>query len=154
MYHTQIGKATLKVNIFMSRFHILKAGWSVLSPSESYRALKTMKEYKKTHPRCELTGSDKKVQIHHIQPVWACPERAADPTNMVSLSTSANVHLLFGHDGVFKNKYVSNIKEICEQVAALKSQSQVVHRVEAQSVRPSRWWKGLFAKILMKLVDI
>lgn len=108
------------------RFYIQNAGWSVLNPSQAYQAKKAMDKYRKLHPLCEITGSNKNVQVHHIIPVFADPTLAADMNNMISLSTSANIHLLFGHNGNFGAKYVKNIKKIAEDIRNITSTSEVV----------------------------
>lgn len=85
-----------------------------------------MDKYRKLHPLCEITGSNKNVQVHHIIPVFADPSLAADMNNMISLSTSANIHLLFGHNGDFGSKYVTNIKKIAEDIRNVTSTSEVI----------------------------
>ncbi len=109
-------------------FNILDAGWSILHSKEAYAARKAMKLYKKYHPICEITGSTKNVQVHHIIPVWADPTKAADPDNFISLSTCSNVHLLFGHGGNYANRYVGNIRDVAERIREIKSQSIIVNR--------------------------
>ena len=113
-----------------------------------------MKEYKKKHPLCEFTNTRKDVQVHHIVPVWACPERAADKTNMISLSTSANIHLLFGHNGNFHNRYVANIKDIAESVRGTIGKSEVVRRVETQSIKGKNRIAGWIVDFLLWWLDV
>ncbi len=75
--------------------------------SRTPECLKAMKEYKKLHPRCEISGSLKAVEPHHKKPVHLHPELAADPHNFISLSTDVfgcNLHLLFGHKGNYKKE--------------------------------------------------
>ena len=114
----------------MSIIKTLEAGWSTLSPSDAYKAHKAMSEYKKIHPSCEISGTLKDVQVHHIIPVWANPALASDKTNMISLSTSVNVHLLYGHSGNFRTKYVSNIKDIANMIVDSKKLSVVENRID------------------------
>ncbi len=69
--------------------------------------LKAMKEYKRLHPACEITGSLKGVEPHHILPVHLYPEHAANPNNFICLSTKVmgcNLHLLIGHLGNYKKE--------------------------------------------------
>ena len=73
-----------------------------------------MKEYKEAHPYCEATGTDKKVEPHHIYPVWMSPEKAADPNNFICLSTKVfgcNLHLLLGHNGDYVKGFNLFVRE-------------------------------------------
>lgn len=110
------------------RFTIQNAGWTALHPIKASKTRKAMREYRKTYTKCEITGSTKKLQTHHIIPVWKNPELADDPNNFIVLSASSNIHHIFGHDCSFKTKYVSNIKEIAQEISRIKAQSKVVHR--------------------------
>lgn len=110
------------------RFLIQNAGWAALNPIKAIEAQNAMSVYRKTHPLCEITGSDKKVQIHHIIPVWSNPDLAADPNNFIALSTSANIHSIFGHDRSFGHKCVSNIKTIAEKIRDIKKESIIINR--------------------------
>ena len=115
-----------------NRFIIQNAGWVALHPLDAAAARRAIREYKKNIPYCEITGSDREVQTHHIVPIWADPSRAADPTNLINLSARVNIHHLFGHDGNFRTKYVSNIRELANEMFKLSLKRKVVHRVEAQ----------------------
>jgi hypothetical protein len=121
------------------RFLAQNSGWSILNPKQAYAAHKAMREYRELHPTCEITGSKNKVQVHHIEPVWSNPEKVADPNNFISLSASAHIHLIFGHDGNFKSKYVLNVREISDKIKEIKKQSVVVNRISAQSDKS--WFK-------------
>lgn len=110
------------------RFFIQNVGWSVLNPSQAYKAKKAMDVYRKLHPFCEITGSNKNIQVHHIIPVFANPQLADSLDNMISLSTSANIHLIYGHNGDFGAKYVSNIKKLAEDIKSITSTANIVFK--------------------------
>lgn len=110
------------------RFTIQNAGWSILNPIKASEAREAMNNYRKLHPVCEITGSPNKVQVHHIIPVWADPNLAADPNNFISLSAQAHIHIIFGHNGNFGKYYVKNVKDIAERIRNIKSQSDIVER--------------------------
>ena len=116
------------------RFYIQNAGWSVLNPSQAYQAKKAMDKYRKLHPLCEITGSNKSVQVHHIIPVFADSTLAADMDNMISLSTSANIHLIFGHNGNFGARYVKNIKTIAEEIRNTTSTAEVAFKQDISAL--------------------
>lgn len=143
-----------------TRFSILEAGWATLPPSQTRKALKAMKEYKKAHPLCEVTGSNKSVQVHHIIPVWKAPELSAEPSNMISLSTSANIHLLFGHGGNFQSKYNQNIREVADKMLALQDTFDIVRRssdevtIQSESEVEPSLFRNLFSWIRSKWFDI
>ena len=43
------------------------------------------KEHIKNNPNCISCGRNKKVEVHHIEPVHICPEKELDPLNLVTL---------------------------------------------------------------------
>lgn len=106
----------------------------MLNPSQVYQAKKAMDKYRKLHPRCEITGSNKNVQVHHIIPVFADPTLANDTDNMISLSTSANIHLIFGHNGNFGARYVKNVKKIAEEIKNITSTEEVVVKQDIRAL--------------------
>ena len=59
--------------------------------------LKAMREYKRLHPYCEISGRKDRVEPHHKTPVSKAPELAADPTNFISLTRE--LHFWVGHNG-------------------------------------------------------
>lgn len=123
------------------RFTIQNAGWSALNPEKASSARKAMNEYRKKHPKCEITGSDKGVQIHHVIPVWANPDLADDPDNFIALSSKAHIHLIYGHAGNFRTRYVSNIKDIAEHTRRMKAFSKIEYRPQALSTHQTIWSK-------------
>ncbi len=58
-------------------------------------------EHIKKFPLCAVTGSKKKVEVHHIEDFSSNPVRELDPTNLISLRR--DIHLLFGHCGNYKS---------------------------------------------------
>ena len=53
------------------------------------------------HPVCALTGSKKRIEVHHIKDYSTNPELELDPANLITLKRS--VHLIFGHLGSFRS---------------------------------------------------
>ena len=71
------------------------------------------KEHLRLHPTCAITGSTKKLNVHHIKPFHLHPDLELNPSNLITLSTDvmgSNIHLLFGHLGNFKS-YNVNIED-------------------------------------------
>lgn len=66
-----------------------------------------MREYKKEHPLCEITGKKRGVQTHHIYPVWRYPELADNPKYFIRLHKKW--HFILAHFGNYK-KFNINIK--------------------------------------------
>lgn len=128
------------------RFTIQNAGWSALNPSKAKEVRKAMDAHRKLYPACAITGSFKKVQVHHIIPVWADPTLAADPDNFISLSSSAHIHIIYGHNNNFGKYYVKNIKDIAEKMREVKMQSEVVERVTIKKVPPKRSFFDIFLR--------
>ena len=120
-----------------NRFIVQNAGWAALHPREASAARRAIREHKEKIPYCELTGTTREVQTHHIVPIWADPSKAADPNNLINLSARCNIHHIFGHDGNFRSKYVSNVKEIAQQMLELSRSREVKHRIESSQAKPS-----------------
>lgn len=63
-----------------------------------------------THnPTCAACGRNKKLEVHHIEPVHLCPEKELDPSNLITLCDDP-CHIIFGHLMNYKswNKDVVN----------------------------------------------
>ena len=57
-------------------------------------------QHLKKHPRCEVCGGIKKLNVHHKKPFWIFPELELDPGNLFTLcegSRKINCHLIVGH---------------------------------------------------------
>lgn len=67
------------------------------------------KQHIETYSSCAACGRNKKLEVHHIEPVHINPERELDPTNLITLCDDP-CHLVFGHLMNYKswNKYVIN----------------------------------------------
>lgn len=59
---------------------------------------------------CQACGSNKKLQVHHIDPVHNNPDRELDPTNLVTLCSSC--HFVFGHLMDYKSWNINVIDDI------------------------------------------
>jgi hypothetical protein len=92
------------------RFLSRHLAFAVKNPRRAWATVKAMRLYAKEHPVCELTGM-MPVEVHHIEPIEAAPEKAADPTNFISLG-ARKIHLVVGHAGNWK-WHVENVREIC-----------------------------------------
>jgi 5-methylcytosine-specific restriction enzyme A len=84
---------------------------------------KVRKQYLQTHNRCEVCGSMKDLQVHHIKPFHDHPELELDWSNLITLCTSKywgfNCHLVIGHgmNWKYENPYIwQNIEEIKDMV--------------------------------------
>ena len=86
-----------------------------LSRSTSWR--KVRKEFLKKNPVCAVTGSKKKLEVHHIIPFHISPELELEESNLITLSRrskGSNIHLLFGHYGNYKKDNPNIVKEARE----------------------------------------
>jgi hypothetical protein len=79
-----------------------------------------MNEYRRAHPVCEYDGRSTPVHVHHVEPISFAPERAADPTNFISLGGKRN-HLVVGHAGRWR-QYVANVRALCAAVRVVTPQ--------------------------------
>jgi 5-methylcytosine-specific restriction endonuclease McrA len=72
----------------------------------------------KANPKCAACGSDKFLQVHHMQPFHLKPELELDLKNLIVLCMGPNeCHLLLGHGDNFK-KYNPYIAADAKNVAA------------------------------------
>jgi 5-methylcytosine-specific restriction endonuclease McrA len=71
------------------------------------------KEHLKHNNVCAACGRDKKLEVHHIEPVHLNPDRELDPTNLITLCDNP-CHFVFGHLMNYKswNKDVVNDCEV------------------------------------------
>lgn len=100
---------------FLLRHPIL----AVVCPRDAWATRKAMKEYAKAHPVCEWDGKTTPIEVHHIVPIAANPDLAADPKNMISLGARRN-HFVVGHACDWKQS-VRNVREICYDLEIVKS---------------------------------
>ena len=63
---------------------------------------------------CDWCGRNKKLKVHHIEPVSVAPDKADDTNNMIMLCRKPACHQIIGHDGDFGSRYVENVKDICK----------------------------------------
>lgn len=54
------------------------------------------KEHLNSQPSCAACGKNKKLEVHHIEPVHVNPDRELDPSNLVTLCDNP-CHIIFGH---------------------------------------------------------
>lgn len=57
---------------------------------------KIRKQFLKDHPTCSACGSDKDLEVHHIEPVHINPDKELDTTNLITLCNKY-CHLAIGH---------------------------------------------------------
>ncbi len=52
-------------------------------------------KYIKDNPRCEMTGSKRHLEIHHLFPYYLFPKLELDSKNLITLTRDC--HFIFGH---------------------------------------------------------
>ncbi len=57
------------------------------------------KHHLERQPCCQVCGSDKGLEVHHIRPFHLHPKLELDPANLITLceGTRGGCHFLFGH---------------------------------------------------------
>jgi len=113
-----VDRKVLEGCVMASNFFSRNAAYCVTNPRKAWATRAAMEAHRKAHPLCELTGKIG-VHVHHIESIWAAPERAADPTNFISLCPKA--HLMWGHAGHWK-RYVENVAELVQQAKIVRQQ--------------------------------
>lgn len=94
-------------------FFFRQSVYCLKNPRKAWATRKAMEKYRHEHPTCAFTFR-KPVHVHHILPIQYAPEKAADPTNFISLA-GKRVHLTVGHGGNWK-WFVPNVRELCDKV--------------------------------------
>lgn len=70
------------------------------------------KEHLKVYDVCAACGRNKKLEVHHIEPVHLNPDKELDPSNLITLCNDP-CHLLFGHLMNYKS-WNENVEKDCE----------------------------------------
>lgn len=84
--------------------------------SPQWRKVET--QFIESHPVCEICGSNKRLNVHHIKPFHLYPELELDVNNLITLCMDEKeCHFKIGHGGDWKSYcedvrlYVKEIKE-------------------------------------------
>lgn len=73
--------------------------WSIFNKYYTKRSSqwpKVRAEHIKKEPCCQVCGSSKKPEVHHIVPVNVDPSKELDPDNLITLCDKY-CHFIFGH---------------------------------------------------------
>ncbi len=97
------------------RFAIRNPSYVTTSVRRAWKTQKAMDNFRNLpeNSECAWCGRNKKLEVHHIEPVSVSPDKADDPTNMIMLCRKPACHQILGHNGNFANSYVENVKAIC-----------------------------------------
>lgn len=68
----------------------------------SHKWAEVRKQHLKEYPYCAACGRDKKLEVHHKNPVHMNPELELDPSNLITLCADP-CHIIFGHLMNFKS---------------------------------------------------
>ena len=98
-------------------------GKTNLGTSRSPKWPKVRADHLKYFPKCEVCGSNKGLQVHHIKPFHLDPLLELDPTNLITLceNNGVNCHLTFGHLGSFKSFNEKVVEDSATWNAKLKN---------------------------------
>lgn len=85
---------------------ILIVSINLIAAERSSKWQKVRDAYIQEHPYCEVCGTSKDLQVHHIKPFQLFPLLELDKDNLITLCTSKywgfNCHLWAGHGGNFR----------------------------------------------------
>lgn len=84
--------------------------WNLFG-SRSSKWSEVRKKHLSNQSFCQACGSNKKLEVHHIEPVHINPERELDESNLITLCSN-NCHLLFGHLMSYKSWNI-NVTQDC-----------------------------------------
>jgi len=99
---------------------------SLAHPIKEYEVTQAKNDHRKKHPSCAVCGRGKsffgrKNDVHHLEPVHVCPERSADPENLVTLCRVH--HFIVGHLGdwrAWNDHVIECIQILADQLAYAK----------------------------------
>lgn len=101
-------------------------GKTTMGKKRSPQWPKVRAQHLELFPACEVCGSVKKVEVHHIVPFSFDSSKELDPTNLISLCEfkkgGITCHLLVGHGGSYF-KMNPNVKEDAVKVKAILANS-------------------------------
>jgi hypothetical protein len=85
---------------------LLQGKVSFNDPKRSPKWAKVRDQHLQKNPKCEVCGSKKFLNVHHIKPFNKHPELELESSNLITLCEArkkgVNCHLWFGHLGNFK----------------------------------------------------
>ena len=88
----------------LSLFHILHA---------EYQWRKARALHMQTDKLCNACGTDKELEVHHVEPWHLFPDKRYDQANLITLCRCC--HLRYGHGLNFKN-WNPKIRDLCAAV--------------------------------------
>lgn len=101
-------------------------GFAVRNPSyvtkhlrRSWSVRKAMKKFREQHTSCAYCGRREKLHVHHVVPVSVSAELADKAYNMIMLCGN-RCHLVIGHEGDYRNRYVENVHAVCKMQRTIK----------------------------------
>lgn len=72
---------------------------------------------------CAACGRNKKLEVHHIEPVHLNPERELDPSNLITLCDDP-CHFIFGHLMNYKSWNKNVVEDCCVYLNKVKNRPQ------------------------------
>lgn len=78
------------------------------------------KEHLTNNPVCAACGKNKKLEVHHIEPVHVNPDRELDPSNLITLCDNP-CHITFGHLMDYKSWNTEVIKDSSAYLNKIKN---------------------------------
>lgn len=91
-------------------------GKAPLTKKRSSKWPTVRKNHLKRHCCCEVCGTRKNLEVHHIVPFHTNPELELHSSNLITLceckSFGVNCHLFFGHLGDYKSINPNVVKDV------------------------------------------
>ena len=78
---------------FKEKFFSPESRWDLVPRSGQWSTVR--KRYLESHPACEVCGSKKTLQVHHVRPFHLDMGLELEPTNLIALCGTC--HFVFGH---------------------------------------------------------
>lgn len=72
------------------------------------------REHLEREPACVACGRSRDLEVHHVLPYHAHPERELDPTNLITLCADP-CHLVFGHLLDYRRRFNPSVREDAER---------------------------------------
>lgn len=114
----------MRKSIFITMALLLLMSLALLAGERSPEWTKVRKDFVKAHPVCEICGTAKDIQVHHVKPFHLYPALELEPSNLVTVCISKywgfNCHFSCAHGGNFRweNPWVKEDIEILHRIAS------------------------------------
>lgn len=113
-----------KLNLAASKFRTV-----LYKKKRSSKWASVEKKFIKNHPQCEVCGTTKHLQVHHIKPFHLYPELELEESNLIVVCMdSKECHLRIAHGGNFR-EYCPEIKKYAQEIKSKEKTFEEIYQI-------------------------